>query len=131
MRNLTSYTFPFPFFPPPQEVRECDTKMQVLHVLSFVVERVGTAVRPHAPALVQYLPLLWEDAVEYNMLRAAILSTLVVLVQVCLTYGLSSSLFRVFFFLLFFLVQCRFKELVNYMFNGKLQFSNILFFYWN
>ena len=65
-----------------QEVRECDTKMQVLHVLSFVVERVGTAVRPHAPALVQYLPLLWEDAVEYNMLRAAILSTLVVLVQV-------------------------------------------------
>ena len=56
--------------------------MQVLHVLSFVVERVGTAVRPHAPALVQYLPLLWEDAVEYNMLRAAILSTLVVLVQV-------------------------------------------------
>ena len=50
--------------------------------MSFVVERVGTAVRPHAPALVQYLPLLWEDAVEYNMLRAAILSTLVVLVQV-------------------------------------------------
>jgi hypothetical protein len=65
-----------------QEVRECDTKMQVLHVLSFVVERVGPAVRPHAPALVQYLPHLWEEARDYNMLRAAILSTLVVLVQV-------------------------------------------------
>ena len=61
--------------------------MQVLHVLSFVVERVGTAVRPHAPALVQYLPLLWEDASEYNMLRAAILSTLVVLVQVRRYFG--------------------------------------------
>uniref|UniRef100_A0A1B6L138 Importin-11 n=1 Tax=Graphocephala atropunctata TaxID=36148 RepID=A0A1B6L138_9HEMI len=64
-----------------KEVHECDTKMHVLGVLSFVVERVGVAIRPHANALVQYLPLLWQESADHNMLRCAIVSTLVHLVK--------------------------------------------------
>lgn len=57
-------------------------QMHVLGVLSFVVERVGVAIRPHANALVQYLPLLWAESADHNMLRCAIVSTLVHLVKV-------------------------------------------------
>ncbi|XP_033099251.1 importin-11-like [Anneissia japonica] len=64
-----------------QQVSECDTKMHILHVLSFVIERSGTCVQPHVSHLVQYLPLLWEESSEHDMLRCAILSTLVHLVQ--------------------------------------------------
>ncbi|KAL8559005.1 hypothetical protein ACOMHN_039761 [Nucella lapillus] len=64
-----------------KEVRECDTKMHVLHVLSFVIERVGSEIRPYITSLVQYLPLLWAESAEHNMLRCAILTTLIHLVQ--------------------------------------------------
>nr|CAD7396049.1 unnamed protein product [Timema cristinae] len=60
-----------------QEAQECDTKMHVLYVLSFIVERVGFSIRPYSNALIQYLPLLWEQSAEHNMLRCAIVSTLV------------------------------------------------------
>lgn len=56
--------------------------MHVLHVLSFVIERVGSEIRPYTAALVQYLPLLWQESAEHNMLRCAILTTLIHLVQV-------------------------------------------------
>jgi len=64
-----------------KEVRECDTKMNVLHVLSFVIERVGSKIRPYISSLVQYLPLLWRESEEHNMLRCAILTSLIHLVQ--------------------------------------------------
>ncbi|XP_019623720.1 PREDICTED: importin-11-like [Branchiostoma belcheri] len=64
-----------------QQVSECDTKMQVLHVLSFVIERVGPEIRPYVSSLVQYLPMLWEESAEHNMLRCAIITTLIHLVQ--------------------------------------------------
>lgn len=64
-----------------KDVSECDTKMHVLHVLSFMIERCGNHIRPYAEVLMQYLPLLWESSGEHNMLRCAILSTLVHLVQ--------------------------------------------------
>lgn len=57
-------------------------QMQILHVMSFIIERMTVKIRPHAGALVQYLPLLWEDSADHNMLRCAILSTLTFLVQV-------------------------------------------------
>lgn len=57
-------------------------QMHVLYVLSFMVERVGIAIRPHSGALVQYLPLLWDESEDHNMLRCAIVSTLVHLVKV-------------------------------------------------
>ncbi|KAK7116601.1 hypothetical protein V1264_002257 [Littorina saxatilis] len=71
-----------------KEVRECDTKMHVLHVLSFVIERVGAEIRPYIASLVQYLPLLWQESAEHNMLRCAILTTLIHLVQ---GYGQEST----------------------------------------
>ncbi|KAJ7335927.1 hypothetical protein JRQ81_013868 [Phrynocephalus forsythii] len=64
-----------------QEVRECDTKMHVLHVISCVIERVNMQIRPYIGCLVQYLPLLWKQREEHNMLRCAILTTLIHLVQ--------------------------------------------------
>uniref|UniRef100_T1IKF5 Importin N-terminal domain-containing protein n=1 Tax=Strigamia maritima TaxID=126957 RepID=T1IKF5_STRMM len=64
-----------------QQVTEGETKMHVLHVLSFVIERVGSAIQPYTDGLIQYLPLLWNESADHNMLRCAILSTLVQLVQ--------------------------------------------------
>ena len=57
-------------------------QMHVLHVLSFVIERVGSKIRPFIGSLVQYLPLLWKESEEHNMLRCAILTSLIHLVQV-------------------------------------------------
>ncbi|XP_051498531.1 importin-11 [Apus apus] len=64
-----------------QEVNQCDTKMHVLHVLSCVIERVNIQIRPYVGCLVQYLPLLWKQSEEHNMLRCAILTTLIHLVK--------------------------------------------------
>ncbi|XP_075383210.1 importin-11 isoform X2 [Mycteria americana] len=64
-----------------REVTQCDTKMHVLHVMSCMIERVNTQIRPYVGCLVQYLPLLWKQSEEHNMLRCAILTTLIHLVQ--------------------------------------------------
>ncbi|CAL7948181.1 unnamed protein product [Xylocopa violacea] len=60
-----------------KEVKECDTKMHVLNVLSFMIERVGSEIKPHVGTLSSYLPALWQQSEEHNMLRCAIISTLV------------------------------------------------------
>lgn len=67
--------------------------MHVLNVMSLLVERIGHTVRPHSDALIQYLPLLWRESEDHNMLRCAIVSTLVQLVK---TLGSSSSEFNQF-----------------------------------
>ncbi|KFM81693.1 Importin-11, partial [Stegodyphus mimosarum] len=64
-----------------KEVKECDLKMSVLHVLSFIVERMGSEVRPYAESLTQYLPQLWENCGDHNMLRCAVISCFVHLMQ--------------------------------------------------
>ncbi|XP_043499006.1 importin-11 [Polistes fuscatus] len=60
-----------------KEVTECDTKMHVLYVLSCVIERVGNDVKPYVSALNSYLSLLWQQSEDHNMLRCAIVTTLV------------------------------------------------------
>ncbi|XP_011865006.1 PREDICTED: importin-11 [Vollenhovia emeryi] len=60
-----------------KEVNECDTKMHVLYVLSFIIERVGSLIKPHVGAFSSYLPELWQQSEVYNMLRCAIVSTLI------------------------------------------------------
>uniref|UniRef100_A0A0P4WDI7 Importin N-terminal domain-containing protein n=1 Tax=Scylla olivacea TaxID=85551 RepID=A0A0P4WDI7_SCYOL len=60
-----------------KEAHECDTKMQVLHVMSFMIEVVGVGIQPHVAPLAQYLPGLWSESADHNMLRCAILTTLV------------------------------------------------------
>ncbi|KAK9880322.1 hypothetical protein WA026_010202 [Henosepilachna vigintioctopunctata] len=64
-----------------KEVTECETKMHVLCVMSMMVQRVGYTIRPHSSALVKYLPLLWKESEEHNMLGCAIVCTLVHLVK--------------------------------------------------
>ncbi|KAF5289639.1 hypothetical protein FQA39_LY14997 [Lamprigera yunnana] len=71
-----------------KEVVECETKMHVLNVMTLILERVGQTIRPHTDALIHYLPLLWQESEEHNMLRCAIVSTLVQLVK---ALGSSSS----------------------------------------
>ncbi|XP_077865875.1 importin-11-like, partial [Saccoglossus kowalevskii] len=69
--------------------------MQALHVMSFVIERVEKEIRPYVSSLIQYLPLLWSESAEHNMLRCAILTTLIHLVQ-----GLGTSSVSLYSFLL-------------------------------
>lgn len=56
--------------------------MHVLYVLSFIIERVGSGIKPHVGALSSYLPELWQQSEVYNMLRCAIVSTLIHLEKV-------------------------------------------------
>lgn len=51
--------------------------LQVLHVMSFMIEVVGVGIQPHVAPLAQYLPGLWSESADHNMLRCAILTTLV------------------------------------------------------
>lgn len=60
-----------------KEAKECDTKMNILYVMSFIVEKMSMSVKIQADNLVMYLPLLWYEGVEHNMLRCAIISALV------------------------------------------------------
>lgn len=60
-----------------RESKECDTKMQVLYVMSFIVEKMSMSIKIQADNLVSYLPMLWEEGIEHNMLRVAIISALV------------------------------------------------------
>ncbi|CAH1959456.1 unnamed protein product [Acanthoscelides obtectus] len=64
------------------EVNECETKMQVLNVMTLLLERMGSIIQPHSEPLLQYLPFLWQESEEHNMLRCAIVSTMVQLVKV-------------------------------------------------
>lgn len=60
-----------------KESKECDTKMNVLYVMSFIVEKMSMSMKIQADNLVAYLPMLWQEGVEHNMLRVAIISSLV------------------------------------------------------
>ncbi|XP_040583365.1 importin-11 [Lepeophtheirus salmonis] len=64
-----------------KEVQECDTKLCVLNVLAYVIERIGVTIRPYCYELLRYLPSLWEDSSAHDMLRCSILSALVHIVQ--------------------------------------------------
>lgn len=56
-------------------------QMHVLNVMTLIVERVGQTISPHTGALMHYLPLLWAESEDHNMLRVAIVATLVHLVR--------------------------------------------------
>lgn len=60
-----------------KESKECDTKMNVLFTMSFIVEKMSMSIKIQADNLVSYLPMLWDQGVEHNMLRVAIISALV------------------------------------------------------
>lgn len=61
-------------------------QMYVLYVLSFMIEHAGSEINPLVGALSSYLPALWQECEEHNMLRCAIISTLVHLEKVHIFY---------------------------------------------
>lgn len=64
-----------------KEARECETKMQVLNVMTLLLERMGNILQLELDSLVQYLPYLWQESEEHNMLRCAIVTTLIQLIK--------------------------------------------------
>lgn len=55
--------------------------MQVLTVMTLILERMGNTIQPHSESFVQYLPHLWQESEDHNMLRCAIVATLVQIVK--------------------------------------------------
>lgn len=51
--------------------------MNVLYIMSFIIDKMNESIEAHADNLIQYLPLLWDESKDHNMLRCAIISTLV------------------------------------------------------
>lgn len=51
--------------------------MKVLSVISFAIEKMSDKVSTQANDLIAFLPILWEESSEFDMLRCAILSTIV------------------------------------------------------
>lgn len=51
--------------------------MNILYIMSFIVEKMSDNIQSQADNLIQYLPLLWDESKDHNMLRCAIISTLV------------------------------------------------------
>lgn len=64
-----------------KEAKECDTKMNVLYVMSFIVEKMSMSIKIQADNLLSYLPMLWDEGYEHNMLRVAIISALVQIIK--------------------------------------------------
>jgi len=61
-------------------------QMQVLQVMSLVIERTGSHIAPHCQILIHYLPQLWQQSEEHNMLQSAIITTLTGLVNVGVSF---------------------------------------------
>jgi hypothetical protein len=57
-----------------KQVEDCDTKIKVLSVLSFLIERVDIHIRPFCGQLADYLPFLWQESADHNMLRCSIVT---------------------------------------------------------
>lgn len=49
--------------------------------MSVMIEVVGSEVRPSVGPLVRFLPQLWQESDQHNLLRCAILTTLTHLVS--------------------------------------------------
>lgn len=68
--------------------------MNVLYVMSFIVEKMSMTIKIQADNLVLYLPLLWDEGSEHNMLRCAIISALVSFSRFCFVF---INFFTIFF----------------------------------
>lgn len=58
------------------EVKNCDTKMRILNVITFLIERLGKGVEPYSQTISDIVPHLWAHASNENhdMLKCAIMS---------------------------------------------------------
>lgn len=51
--------------------------MNLLKIMSFIIENMSLSIKGHADELVTYLPMLWEQFGENYMLKNVIVSTMV------------------------------------------------------
>lgn len=100
-----------------KESKECDTKMSVLNVMSFVVDKMGDNLMKDAESLCRYLPMLWNESQDHNMLRCAILAALV-----CTT-DIPSKVYRIRCSYWVHCIQCFFKDEI-YIFDVSLLVAN-------
>lgn len=56
--------------------------MNVLNVMSLLIELLGNQMKPSLGTLLQLLPALWDASQDHYLLRCAIISTLVHVVKV-------------------------------------------------
>jgi len=63
------------------EAGECDTKIVVLGTMTLLVEKMSEYIEPQALQFIAYLPLLWRESEEHDLLRCAIIGTLEQLVR--------------------------------------------------
>lgn len=64
-----------------KETKECDTKMNILYVMSFIIEKMSMTMKIQPDNLVAYLPMLWDEGHDHNMLRIAIISSLLQIIK--------------------------------------------------
>lgn len=80
-----------------RESKECETKMKILSVMSKLVEKMNDSAPPQVEHLLSYLPLLWKENEDNNLLRGAIICTLEQLLKVIRTIpeGIGTFLYNV------------------------------------
>lgn len=52
-------------------------QMNVLNIMALIIDKMNECITSQIDNLIQYLPLLWAESNEHNMLRCAIVVTLV------------------------------------------------------
>lgn len=51
--------------------------MNVLYIMGMIIDKMSILILPYADKLIQYLPMLWNESKDHNLLRCAIISILV------------------------------------------------------
>ncbi|XP_063695731.1 importin-11 [Culicoides brevitarsis] len=64
-----------------QNVDECETKMNILKTMSFIIQKMSFSIKGHANQLVEYLPILWEQSQDNYMQKTVIVSTMRDIIQ--------------------------------------------------
>lgn len=59
-----------------RDVSEVDSKMNVLKIMSFIIEKMSLSIKDHANELVAYLPIIWQESGDHCMLKTVVLSTM-------------------------------------------------------
>lgn len=52
-------------------------QMNVLYIMGMIIDKMSILILPYADKLIQYLPMLWDESRDHNLLRCAIISILV------------------------------------------------------
>ena len=75
--------------------------MNVLNVMSLLIELLGNQMKPSLGTLLQLLPALWDASQDHYLLRCAIISTLVHVVKVIVENYYCFPLYQIFNCLIF------------------------------